>query len=80
MQRLITRSLAEHRGHVELLLHSSELMPGGSPWLTTARHIERLYEELEAIFDMARARCRATTLAEFRQSFSAATPAPAERC
>jgi hypothetical protein len=80
MERLITRSLAEHRGHVELFLHSSELMPGGSPWLTTTRHIERLYEELEVIFEMARARCRATTLAEFRQSFSPANAAPAERC
>jgi hypothetical protein len=80
MERLIARSLAERRGHVELFLHSSELMPGGSPWLTTARHIERLYEELEAIFDAVRSRCRATTLAEFRQSFSSATPAPAESC
>lgn len=36
--------------YVMFMLHSSELMPGGSPTFPTEKSIEHLYRELEAIF------------------------------
>ena len=51
--------------HVEFMLHSSELMPGGSPTFRTAPDIERLYSHLEALFEKLSAWCRGMTLAEF---------------
>lgn len=51
--------------HLQLTLHSSELMPGGSPHLRDAADIERLYDALETLFDAVARWCRAMTLAEF---------------
>ncbi len=51
--------------HVEFMLHSSELMPGGSPTFRTASDIERLYAHLETLFEKLSAWCRGATLAEF---------------
>ena len=50
---------------VEFLVHSSELMPGGSPRFRTATGIERLYASLEALFAELSAWCKGLTLAEF---------------
>ena len=48
------------------MLHSSELMPGGSPAFRDASDIERLYERLEILFGQLRGWCRGMTLQEFR--------------
>lgn len=40
--------------YVMFMLHSSELMPGGSPTFRTEAQIEHLYRELTAIFGKAR--------------------------
>jgi hypothetical protein len=47
------------------MLHSSELMPGGSPSFRTVSDIERMYGYLEALFEKLSAWCRGMTLAEF---------------
>ena len=36
--------------YAELMLHSSELMPGGSPYFTDEKSIDTLYEDLSALF------------------------------
>jgi hypothetical protein len=41
----------ENRPYIELMLHSSELMPGGSPYFTTTESVELLYEDLEVLFE-----------------------------
>lgn len=61
--------------HAELALHSSELMPGGSPRFPTAVSIERLYDDIEYVFDLARGRFVGATLTEFHASMRR----PAER-
>jgi len=56
--------------HLEFMLHSSELMPGGSPAFKDASEIERLYEHLEMLFEDLATWCRGTTLEEFHGRFS----------
>lgn len=57
---------AEGAAHVEFMLHSSELMPGGSPRFRSEHSIERLYESLEILFQELSAWCVGATLQEFR--------------
>ena len=38
------------REYIEFVLHSSELMPGGSPTFKTRQSIEKLYQDLEILF------------------------------
>ena len=42
--------LAENDGHLMFMLHSSELMPGGSPTFKTREDVEKLYKDLECLF------------------------------
>jgi hypothetical protein len=44
----------EQRPYIEFMLHSSELMPGGSPAFPSRESIEALYDDLEALFTAAR--------------------------
>jgi hypothetical protein len=52
--------------HVEFMLHSSELMPGGSPNFATPSDIDRLYDRLETLFEDVSTWCYGLTLREFR--------------
>ena len=54
----------------EFMLHSSELMPGGSPTFPTAEHIETLYQHLEILFDRASARFRGRTMTQFYHDYA----------
>jgi hypothetical protein len=69
MLREAHRARAEGAAHVELSLHSSELMPGGSPNFRSASDIERLYEELQILFENLSTWCRSVTLKEFDARF-----------
>jgi hypothetical protein len=53
------------RSHAEFMLHSSELMPGGSPTFRDHKAIDRLYGDLRAVFALAARTCRPATLTEF---------------
>jgi len=69
MLRAARGGRAEDAAHVEFTLHSSELMPGGSPKFRNARDIERLYEHLEILFEELSTWCRGMTLSEFHSRF-----------
>lgn len=58
--------------HMEFMLHSSELMPGGSPTFATESDIERLYEYLHRLFEELSDWCRGMTLKEFHRHAVAA--------
>lgn len=70
MLRALRAARAEGVAHVEFMLHSSELMPGGSPSYRDAAAIERLYGELEILFGELAGWCRGATLAEYHASFA----------
>ena len=64
--RAAARSAREEGAdHVEFMLHSSELMPGGSPFFRNAPDIEQLYAALEILFAELATWCLGTTLQEF---------------
>jgi hypothetical protein len=59
---------------VEMMFHSSELMPGGSPYNRDETSVEAMYAKLEAVFArLAVDGCRGVTLSEFARDFSAAS-------
>jgi hypothetical protein len=59
-------ALDQQRDYVEFMLHSSELMPGGSPRFGSERKIERLYEDLERLFEKASQKFVGMTLSDYR--------------
>jgi hypothetical protein len=73
MLRAARAARAEGAVHTAFTLHSSELMPGGSPSFRNATDIERLYEDLEILFDELSTWCRGMTLKEFHAWFGAST-------
>ncbi|HEX9389797.1 MAG TPA: hypothetical protein VF928_00650 [Usitatibacteraceae bacterium] len=59
--------------HLQFALHSSQLMPGGSPHYRNASDIDRLYDELEILFETLSTWCYGSTLKEFRARFGSST-------
>ncbi|CUR53399.1 Putative lipopolysaccharide biosynthesis protein WalW [Serratia symbiotica] len=51
MKKIVKISLEKGYPHLELMLHSSELMPNGSPTFKNKKDIEKLYYDLEKLFD-----------------------------
>ena len=70
MLRAARGARAGGAAHVEFSLHSSELMPGGSPTFQSASDIERLYEHLEILFEDLSPWCRGVTLKAFYSQYS----------
>ena len=54
---------------VELMLHSSELMPGGSPYFPHEEDIEKLYRDIEDIFETAQGSFQGETCSGFYSIF-----------
>jgi hypothetical protein len=71
---ILSTARNEMRSYVEFMLHSSELMPGGSPIFPSSDSIEALYSDLEALFASASEAFQAQTLGEHYDDASKATP------
>lgn len=71
MLRLVEQGRVDGRAHLEFMIHSSELMAGGSPRFRTDDDVERLYEDMEAVFSTAQSHCLGATLTEFHRMFAA---------
>ncbi len=67
MLELVERVVAQGGDYLELMLHSSELMPGGSPTFARPTDVERLYDDLEEVFEAIAGRFRGATLAEYHR-------------
>jgi hypothetical protein len=55
--------------YLMFMLHSSELMPGGSPTFKTKEDIEKLYQDLEKLFAYISTFCEGKTLKEYASAF-----------
>ncbi|WP_199193108.1 polysaccharide deacetylase family protein [Allosphingosinicella deserti] len=69
MLYLLDRAEREGRDYVQFVLHSSELMPGGSPTFRTGDQIERLYDHLDILFTHASACFIGGTLGEYADAY-----------
>jgi hypothetical protein len=67
--RLVETAAAENRPCMQAF-HSSELMPGGSPRFPREEDVERLYDGLQRVFEVASQKFRGATVTEFRMEFS----------
>jgi peptidoglycan/xylan/chitin deacetylase (PgdA/CDA1 family) len=76
LPRLLATARREGRDYVEFVLHSSELMPGGSPRFRSARSIEALYEDMERLFAAAADGFVGRTLTEYRDRWAARDGGP----
>jgi hypothetical protein len=56
--------------YAEFILHSSELMPGGSPNFKDEKSIEKLYEDLEKLFEYGKKFFYGQTLSEFYNNYN----------
>lgn len=67
---------AAERTHLEFMIHSSELMPGGSPRVRAPRHVERLYADVERLFGVVGCGFLPMTLKDFRSWFGRRSAPP----
>lgn len=65
MEWLIDRISASGTDYLMFMLHSSELMPGGSPTFQTEKDIDELYLHMETIFEKINQDYVGTTLQEY---------------
>ena len=71
MLDIVKRAEEDGRPYVEFMLHSSELMPGGSPTFPDEHSIETLYNHLEQLFAVAARAFKGATLREYRADYVA---------
>ena len=69
MGELTEGIVSEGKEYAQFMLHSSELMPGGSPTFPAARDIESLYEDMVCLFEQVKPFCLGGTLSEFAAEF-----------
>jgi hypothetical protein len=65
MLRILDVAISQNRPYVEFMTHSSELMPGGSPYFPTVESVEKLYRDLNELFSHAVKHFCGSTLTEF---------------
>ena len=69
MLGIVKQALAQRWPHLEMVLHSSELMPGGSPTFADEQAIEGLYGDLQVLFRSIAPHFRGMTLGEFARQW-----------
>lgn len=69
MLEVVRDAVVTKKPYVELVLHSSELMPGGSPLFPDAARIDALYRDLRALFGVIAQSFKGMTLSEFRAAW-----------
>jgi hypothetical protein len=73
--RIVRRVIADGSAYAEFMLHSSELMPGGSPRMRSSADVERLYRHLERLFQYVQRHFVGATLTEYyRQCVAPMSP------
>jgi len=71
LKKLINVIEEENEQYLEFMMHSSELMPAGSPYYTTQEEIEMMYTELNLLFEyVSKKGYCGSTLTEMQKSLS----------
>lgn len=68
MKRVVEIVERDNVDYLEFMIHSSELMPGGSPYFPTKESVEKEYHDMESFFNYVYERgYRGCTLSEYAQ-------------
>jgi hypothetical protein len=70
MVDIVKQAVQQDQDYIQFMMHSSELMPGGSPVFKDEESIESLYEDLQILFECVESTCTGATLGEFSEWFS----------
>jgi hypothetical protein len=73
---LFEEALATHQPYLQMVIHSSELMPGGGPNAPDGEHVEHLYRDLHALFALVEKSFAGMTLSQYREAWMAARQRP----
>ncbi|VFP82991.1 deacetylase [Candidatus Erwinia haradaeae] len=65
MINIVKKTLSSKKDYLEFMIHSSELMPGGSPTFKNKNDIDALYRDLETLFDYLSIRTKSMSLSEY---------------
>jgi hypothetical protein len=68
--KIIDKVIDNKKDYAEFMIHSSELMPGGSPTFKINRDIEKLYRDLRILFDRVQESFNGATMAEYYNYFN----------
>jgi hypothetical protein len=71
VEKVIRQSIARKAPYLQWMQHSSELMPGGSPYFGDADAVERLYDDLEALFELVEKHFTGETLSACAERLAA---------
>ena len=66
MLHIVEKAEEDERDYILFMLHSSEFMPGGSPTFNTPGSIEKLYSDLEVLFNRVSKSYEGITLRDYR--------------
>jgi len=66
---VLSAAKTQRRDYAEFMIHSSELQAGGSPTFPTQQHIDKLYEDLEMLFERSTQDWTGRTLKEYHDAF-----------
>jgi hypothetical protein len=66
---VVQKANRENRDYIQYALHSSELMPGGSPKFREQSKVDSLYHDMEKAFALVKDRYEGATLREYHDKF-----------
>lgn len=69
MLAIVSRAEKHKRDYIEFMIHSSELMPGGSPKFKSVQSIEKMYRDLEIVFERIGNSYNGVSLAGYAQKW-----------
>ncbi len=65
MRYLVNKAVSNNDDYIMFMLHSSEMMPGGSPVFKTEESIEKMYKDVEAVFELISRNFQGIKLCEY---------------
>ena len=65
MKKVMEKTTRSGSDYIEFMIHSSELMPGGSPYCRNNEQIEVFYRRIESVFQYLSEKYERRTLSEF---------------
>jgi hypothetical protein len=71
MLSLVDWAVASRQRYIEFMIHSSEFMPGGSPYFATEDAVQGLYDDLEVLFERIAGSFQGQTLSGFHDEYVA---------